>query len=29
VNQNKMNEVLDVMSSSNRKLHGRSYKPTI
>lgn len=29
VNQNEMNEVLDVMSSSNRKLHGRSYKPTI
>lgn len=29
VNQNEMNEVLDVVSSSNRKLHGRSYKPTI
>lgn len=29
VNQNEMNEVLDAMSSSNRKLHGRSYKPTI
>lgn len=29
VNQNEMNDLLEVMSSSNRKVHGRSYKPTV
>lgn len=29
VNQNEMNDLLEVVSSSNRKVHGRSYKPTI
>lgn len=29
VSQNEMDDVLEVMSSHNRKVHGRSYKPTI
>ena len=29
VTQNEMNDLLDVTSSHNRKVHGRSYKPTI
>ena len=29
VNQNEMNDLLEVMSSSNRKVRGRSYKPTV
>jgi hypothetical protein len=29
VNQNEMNDLLEVMSSHNRKVHGRSYKPTV
>ena len=29
VNQNEMNDLLEVMSSANRKVHGRSYKPTV
>ena len=29
VNQNEMNDLLEIMSSSNRKVHGRSYKPTV
>lgn len=29
VTQNEMNDLLDVMSSANRKVHGRSYKPTV
>ena len=29
VNQNEMNDLLEVMSSSNKKVHGRSYKPTV
>ena len=29
VNQNEMNDLLEVMSSYNRKVHGRSYKPTV
>ena len=29
VNQNEMNDLLEIVSSSNRKVHGRSYKPTI
>jgi hypothetical protein len=29
VNQNEMNDLLDVTSSFNRKVHGRSYKPTV
>ena len=28
VNQNEMNDLLEVMSSYNRKVHGKSYKPT-
>lgn len=29
VNQNEMNNLLEVMSSANRKVHGRSFKPTV
>lgn len=29
VNQNEMNDLLEVMSSANRKVHGRSFKPTV
>lgn len=29
VNQNEMDDLLDVTSSYNRKIHGRSYKPTV
>lgn len=29
VNQNEMNDLLDITSSYNRKLHGKSYKPTV
>ena len=29
VSQNEMNDLLDVTSSYNRKMHGRSYKPTV
>lgn len=29
VTQNEMNDLLDVISSQNRKVHGRSYKPTV
>ena len=29
VNQNEMNDLLEVASSHNRKVHGRSYKPTV
>ena len=29
VSQNEMNDLLEVMSSANRKVHGRSYKPTV
>lgn len=29
ITQNEMNDVLEVMSSHNRKVHGKSYKPTI
>ena len=29
VNQNEMNDVLEAMSSHNRKVYGRSYKPTV
>lgn len=29
VSQNEMNDLLEAMSSSNRKVHGRSYKPTV
>ena len=29
VNQNEMNDLLEVMSSYNKKVHGRSYKPTV
>lgn len=29
VTQNEMNDLLDVASSHNRKVHGRSYKPTV
>jgi hypothetical protein len=29
VTQNEMNDLLDVMSSQNRKVHGKSYKPTV
>lgn len=29
VNQNEMNDLLEVVSSANRKVHGRSYKPTV
>lgn len=29
VNQNEMNDLLEITSSHNRKVHGRSYKPTI
>ena len=29
VSQNEVNDLLDVMSSHNRKVHGRSYKPTV
>ena len=29
VTQNEMNDMLEVMSSHNRKVHGRSYKPTV
>lgn len=29
VNQNEMNDLLDIASSHNRKIHGRSYKPTV
>lgn len=29
VNQNEMNDLLEIASSHNRKVHGRSYKPTI
>lgn len=29
VNQNEMNDLLEVTSSANRKVHGRSYKPTV
>lgn len=28
VSQNEMNDLLEVLSSHNRKVHGRSYKPT-
>lgn len=28
IDQNEMNKVLDAVSSSNRKIHGKSYKPT-
>ena len=29
VSQNEMNDLLEVMSSANRKVHGKSYKPTV
>ena len=29
VSQNEMNDLLEITSSHNRKVHGRSYKPTI
>lgn len=29
VSQNEMNELLDTMSSYNKKVHGKSYKPTV
>lgn len=29
VSQNEMNDLLDITSSYNRKVHGRSYKPTV
>lgn len=29
IGQNEVNELLEVMSSSNRKIHGKSYKPTV
>ena len=29
VDQNEMNDLLDVMSSCNRKVHGKSYKPIL
>ena len=29
VNQNEMNDLLEMASSHNRKVHGRSYKPTV
>ena len=29
VSQNEVNDLLDVMSSHNRKVYGRSYKPTV
>lgn len=29
VTQNEMNDLLETMSSYNRKVHGRSYKPTV
>ena len=29
VSQNEMNDLLEVFSSHNRKVHGRSYKPTV
>ena len=29
VNQNEMDELLETMSSYNKKVHGRSYKPTV
>lgn len=29
VSQNEMNDLLEVMSSHNKKIHGRSYKPTV
>lgn len=29
INQNEMNDLLDVTSSHNRKVHGKSYKPTV
>jgi hypothetical protein len=29
VTQNEMNDLLEVMSSANRKVHGKSYKPTV
>ena len=29
VSQNEMNELLEIASSHNRKVHGRSYKPTV
>lgn len=29
VNQNEMNDLLEIVSSHNRKVHGRSYKPTV
>ena len=29
VTQNEMNDLLDTVSSHNRKVHGRSYKPTV
>ena len=29
VGQNEMNDLLEIMSSHNRKVHGRSYKPTV
>ena len=29
VSQNEMNDLLEALSSHNRKIHGRSYKPTV
>ncbi len=29
ISQNEMNDLLDVVSSANRKIHGHSYKPTV
>ena len=29
VSQNEMNDLLEITSSHNRKVHGRSYKPTV
>jgi hypothetical protein len=29
VGQNEMNDLLEIASSHNRKVHGRSYKPTL
>jgi hypothetical protein len=29
VNQNEMNDLLEIASSYNRKVHGRSFKPTV
>ena len=29
VSQNEMNDLLDAVSSANRKVHGKSYKPTV